>query len=158
MGGVSCPLQEVKSGFARKRNKALFDNKICSECSLQNECSTILQKRNNKRVYYFTEKDYLQNRRKMRILEIPPERRKIRPNVEATVKEFRNNMNHKGKLKVRGAFKTDILVYTMAISIDIFRVSKLMGHSSVLVTQKHYAELLDKNLASSVKMLETVIK
>ncbi|MBU4446774.1 hypothetical protein KJ656_17115, partial [bacterium] len=63
-----------------------------------------------------------------------------------------------GKLKVRGAFKTDILVYTMAISIDIFRVSKLMGHSSVLVTQKHYAELLDKNLASSVKMLETVIK
>lgn len=128
---VSCPLQKVKSGFARKRNKALFDNKICSECSLQNECPTILQKQKNGRVYYFTEEDYLQNRRKMRILEIPPERRKIRPNVEATVREFRNNMNHKGKLKVRGTFKTDIWAYTMAISINFGRIYRYISDNSV---------------------------
>ena len=46
---------------------------------------TLLQKQKNRRAYYFTEEDYFQNRREMRILEIPPERR----------------MNHKGKLKVR---------------------------------------------------------
>jgi len=73
----------------------------------------------------------------MRILEIPPERRKIRPNVEATVREFRNNMNHKGKLKVRGAFKTDIWAYTMAISINFGRIYHYisrysLGFSSVL--------------------------
>jgi len=41
--------------------------------------------------------------------------------------------------------------------VDIFRVSKLCRHSSVLVTQKHYAELLDDNLSDSVKMLDKVI-
>lgn len=42
--------------------------------------------------------------------------------------------------------------------VDIFRVSKLCRHSSVTVTQNHYAELLDDNLADSVKVLDTVFK
>jgi site-specific recombinase XerD len=37
--------------------------------------------------------------------------------------------------------------------VDIFTVSKLMGHSSVRVTEKHYAELLDKNLRDGVDKL-----
>jgi hypothetical protein len=45
----------------------------------------------------------------------PPGRRKLRPNVEAMV-------NHKGKLKVRGLFKTMVYAHAMAISINFGRV------------------------------------
>lgn len=37
--------------------------------------------------------------------------------------------------------------------ISIFTVAKLMGHSTVLVTEKHYASLLDKNLREGVDSL-----
>ena len=38
--------------------------------------------------------------------------------------------------------------------IDIFTVSKLLGHSSVRVTEKHYVDLLEENLVSGVKSLD----
>jgi len=38
--------------------------------------------------------------------------------------------------------------------IDVFTVSKLLGHSSVRVTEKHYADLLEENLVSGVKSLD----
>lgn len=43
------------------------------------------------------------DKRRRGIEKIPKERRKLRPNVEATVKEFITGMNHKCKLKVRGS-------------------------------------------------------
>lgn len=42
--------------------------------------------------------------------------------------------------------------------VDIFTVSKLCRHSTVSVTQKYYAELLDENLADGVKVLDTVLR
>jgi integrase len=38
-------------------------------------------------------------------------------------------------------------------NVNIYIVSKLMGHSSVLVTEKHYASLLDENLRNGVQEL-----
>ena len=38
--------------------------------------------------------------------------------------------------------------------LDIFTISKLMGHSSVRVTESHYSELLDKDLREGVKLLD----
>ena len=35
--------------------------------------------------------------------------------------------------------------------VNIYTVSKLMGHSSVVVTEKHYASLIDKNLRAGSK-------
>lgn len=73
-------------------------------------------------MYYFTEKDYLKNRRHREILKIPEERRKLRPNVEATVKEFKDRLNHKGKLKVRGSLKTSIWAY-IPISQQFYHIN-----------------------------------
>lgn len=39
--------------------------------------------------------------------------------------------------------------------LDIYTISKLMGHSSVRVTESHYAELLDKDLREGVKLLDS---
>jgi len=128
---VSCPNQKVKSSPTRKRYKALFDNEICVNCKLRDSCPTILLKKNNKRVYYFSEVDYLKNRRHRYILKIPEERRKLRPNVEATVKEFKDRLNHKGKLKVRGAFKTSVWAYTIGIAINFGRIYRYTNRHSL---------------------------
>lgn len=42
--------------------------------------------------------------------------------------------------------------------VEILRISKLCRHSSVLVTQKHYADLIPENLSESVEILDAAIK
>lgn len=42
--------------------------------------------------------------------------------------------------------------------VEIFTVSKLLGHSSVKVTEKHYVDLLPSNLSNSVKILDNIVK
>ena len=115
---VSCPLQKVKSEKTRSRYKVCFDKKICDGCSLAGDCPTLIQKR----VYYFTREQYLANKRKRNINTLPLERRKLRPNMEATIKEFVKPLNHKGKLRTRGQFKTMMYACSMGISINFGRI------------------------------------
>ncbi len=119
---VACPIQQVTSQPTRTRHKAVFDKTVCHACQLNSVCPT----RVSGRVYYFTHSDYLSNKRQRKMNEIPIERRKLRPNVEATVKAFKTKMNHKGKLKVRGKFKTEVFACTMAIAINFGRIFRNM--------------------------------
>ena len=119
---VSCPLQKVKSEKTRSRYKVCFDKKICDGCSLAGDCPTLIQKR----VYYFTREQYLANRRKGNINTLPHKRRKLRPNVEATIKEFVKPFNHKGKLRIRGQFKTMMYACSMGISINFGRIHRYL--------------------------------
>ncbi len=118
---VKCPKQEVISTPTGKRNKAVFDTEKCSDCPLKTECNIL----KNKGIYYFTHSDYLKNQRNNNISKIPKERRKIRPNVEATIKEFKNKTKT-GKLKVRGIFKTKLFAFAMGISINFGRIYRLI--------------------------------
>ena len=120
---VRCPRQTVKSQVTRKRHKAVFELSICQNCPLRDKCLTLEMKKC--RVYYFTYEDYLRNKRQKAIESIPPERRTLRNNVEATVNEFVCKLK-KSKLKVRGAFKTAIFAYTMGISINFGRIHRLI--------------------------------
>jgi len=122
---VKCPYQEIKSTPTKKRHKAVFDTDICTGCSLKEECNIF----KNKGIYYFTHSDFLKNKRNNNILKIPKERRKIRPNVEATIKEFKGKTNA-GKLKVRGIFKTSLFAFTMGISINFGRIYRLLESQS----------------------------
>jgi len=124
---VKCPHQCVNSQKARKRYKACFDAKICKQCSLSEHCPA--KQQINKRTYYFDRSDYLLGKRNRNIKSLPPERRKLRPNIEATVKEFTKPFNHKGKLKVRGLFKTMLYAHAMAISINFGRVWRYMAEN-----------------------------
>jgi len=118
---VKCPKQEAKSTPAKKRNKVVFDTKKCTDCPLKNECNIL----KNKGIYYFTHADYLKNKRNNNISKIPPERRKIRPNIEATMKEFKNKTKA-SKLKVRGQFKASLFAFAMAMSINFGRIYRLI--------------------------------
>jgi len=124
---VKCPYQSVSSEKARKRYKACFDMKICTQCSLSKRCPA--KEQSNKRTYYFSRSDYLLGKRNRNIKSLPPERRKLRPNIEATVKEFTKPLNHKGKLNVRGLFKTMVYAYAMAISINFGRVWRYIAEN-----------------------------
>ena len=129
---VSCPRQTVKSQVTRKRHKAVFDISICQQCPLHEKCPTLMQK--NCRVYYFTHEDYLRKKRLKAIESIPLERRTLRNNVEATVNEFVCKLR-KGKLKVRGVFKTAIFAYTMGISINFGRIYRLIQENPELAAR-----------------------
>ena len=121
---VSCPEQRVGSEKTPKRFKASFDLNICNKCFLASECST--QKMKNHRVYYFTYETYLLSERLSRIKEIPKERRFLRNNVEATVKEFTCRMPNK-KLKVRGAFRASLFAFSTAMAINYGRIYRAMA-------------------------------
>ena len=114
---VKCPHQSVGSTPTKKRHKARFDLNICKQCPLKEKCRIF----KNKGRYYFTHEDYLLSKRNGNIREIPKERRKIRPNVEATMKEFKTRTPG-GKLKIRGLFKTSLFAFSVGIAINFGRI------------------------------------
>ena len=132
---VSCPIQEVIANKGKKRFKALFDYDKCNDCPFKNECKL----RNSKKgkVYYFSIKQAKSNIRNRVINTIPKERQTLRANVEATVKEFGKNFNHKGKLKIRGKFKTLLYAFSMAISINFKRIIKYKFATPGIPTSKN---------------------
>ncbi len=124
---VKCPHQSVSSQKTKKRNKACFDAEICKQCPSSGNCPA--KQQSDKRTYYFDRSDYLLGKRNRNIRSLPPERRKLRPNVEATVKEFTKPFNHKGKLRTRGLFKTMVYAHAMAISINFGRVWRYIAEN-----------------------------
>ena len=116
---VQCPLQIVESQPSRKRNKAMFDSTICQNCPFASTCPT--SERKTTRTYYFTHADYLRNKRIRTLQNIPHERRTLRSNVEATVREFSCRLTNK-KLKYRGLFQAKLFAYSVAIAINFGRI------------------------------------
>ena len=119
---VSCPKQAVISQATQIRHKAVFDKEICSNCEHIDSCPVrTLNKVEKVRVYYFKREDFLRNRRNNNIKKIPKERRSLRANVEATMREFaRGRIN--GKIKLRGDFKAALYALLRGISINFGRV------------------------------------
>ncbi len=157
---VSCPLQKVKSEKTRSRYKACFDKKICAGCSLTGDCPALIQKRY--RAYYFTREQYLANKRKRNINTLPHKRRKLRPNVEATIKEFVKPFNHKGKLCIRGQFKTMMYACSMGISINFGRIHRYLAVNpnlcGLLGLMKAGNSLFFKNLLQIGQKLRNIFR
>ncbi|MCP4473907.1 MAG: DDE transposase [Gammaproteobacteria bacterium] len=124
---VECPHQKIISVPTRKRHKAHFDFNICKDCPLKGDCQIF--KHNGK--YYFTHEDYLLNKRNLNITGIPIENRNIRPNVEATMKEFKVKAPG-GKIKVRGLFKTSLFASTLGIAINFGRIYRYIIDNGVI--------------------------
>ncbi len=123
---VECPFQKLQSSPTKKRHKVRFDMNICRECPLNDRCQIF----KNKGRYYFTHEDYLQNRRNRNIMNIPEERRKIRPNVEALMNEFKIRTPG-GKLKVRGLFKATLFAFNSGIAINFGRIYRFIAQNGL---------------------------
>jgi hypothetical protein len=125
---VKCPLQTVDAEFSDEKYRAIFKKDLCQTCQYAERCPSKMRK--NDRIYTFIYEDYLRNKRINKSLNLPPELRKIRANVEATMKEIANKMNNH-KLKVRGAFKAKLFAYTTAIAINFGRIFRFMQPETV---------------------------
>lgn len=128
---VSCPQQAVQSQETKTRLKACFDLNICSTCQHADNCPAIIQ--NNCRVFYFTEEMVQMQKRVHAIEALPLERRKLRPNIEATVKEYTMAFNHKGKLRLRGKFKTIVFAFAMSVGINFGRIYRHLMENPHLI-------------------------
>jgi len=114
---VECPGQIATSTPTKQRYKVRFDTNICMDCPLIENCQIF----KNKGRYYFKHEDYLLGKRNNNIRNIPKERRKIRPNVEALMKEFKARTQG-GKTKVRGRFRVSLFAFNTGIAINFGRI------------------------------------
>ncbi len=157
---VECPHQKNISVPTKKRHKAQFDLNICKDCSLQKDCQIF----KNKGRCYFTHEDYLLNKRNLNITTIPIENRNIRPNVEATMKEFKIKAPG-GKIKVRGLFKTSLFAFSLGIAINFGRIYRYIIEYDVinsLFSSKYFffIKIMSKNHFSdfSTQIFELIWK
>ena len=141
---VSCPQQTVHSSLARKRHKAQFNLAVCQTCKLARKCPAKAGSRY--RTFYFTEKEYLSKRRQKSIYSIPENRRRLRPNIEATIKEFTHRMPQK-KLKVRGFFRTSVFAFSSAVAINFGRIYRYLRENpeiAISLALKSYVYVKDQ--------------
>jgi len=95
-----------------------------------NKCKLIQNKKGD-RLIYFTEENAEANKRNNNIYNIPEDRRKIRANVEATIKEFVINFTHTGKLKVRTKFKTSLMAIATSAGINFGRIYRYLAKNKI---------------------------
>ncbi len=124
---VTCPNQEVISTPTNKRHKASFDLEVCNNCPFSESCPT--QKQKTFRVLYFDNSTVIAKQRHNNINQIPEERRNLRPNVEASVQEFKHQLNN-GKLKVRKLFRVIFFALNKAIGINFGRIYRYLAQNS----------------------------
>jgi len=116
---VTCPFHTVTSQPSRKRLKACFDLKVCAGCVHASLCPA--QERKACRTFYFTPEDALRHARYTRMASLPVERRSLRSNVEATIREFVSRLD-RHKVSVRGLFKTALFAFSRAMAINFGRI------------------------------------
>ena len=119
---VKCPTQEATVTKTKKKFKASFSYEKCKICPHLESCKLRQNKKEKERVYTFTFEDAEANKRNNNIYKIPKERRKIRANVEATMKELAKNNNHLNKLNVRGDYRTALIGIATSIGINFGRI------------------------------------
>jgi hypothetical protein len=73
------------------------------------------------RTHYFTEEDLLRQARHRRLQELPEERRTLRANVEATMRQFNAPLRN-GKLRTRGLHAAGRYGFLRAVGINFGRI------------------------------------
>ena len=153
---VSCPNQKVISQKTKTRYKAEFNENICILCNYSNECK--MQKRKNKRVFYFRKEDEIKRKRMENRKELPKNRQNLRANSEATMFEFVGKLKNGKQLRVRTIFKVKVFAFLTGIGINfgrIYRNSKKMQKKdgNITIIFNGYFSKIKKSL----KILENYI-
>lgn len=124
---ITCPHgQTVTAEPVTRRFRAVFKVAGCAGCPLAASCPAKLNKAGDRRTWFFKLEWAKGNLRRVRIKALPLERRKLRANVEATVKQFTTCYNQEGKLPVRGRFRTALVLFARACAINFARVDRYL--------------------------------
>ncbi len=114
----------------RSRYKAEFDPASCSGCPFASLCPGALRA-DGGRTFYFTQADALRQARHRRLEALPPERRTLRANVEATMMEFKAPCRQ-GKLRTRSHAAAAQYGCLRAIAINFGRIYRHLRNPSDL--------------------------
>jgi hypothetical protein len=129
---VSCSQgQSVKGEITNNKEgarigKAVFDNERCQLCPYQDKCIAKAaggKRTEKKHIWYFNEMRILSHKRLHNIYMIPEERRKLRANVEATIKEVKRGIKN-GKSRLRGLARNRFYLTLTSISVNLTRIHK----------------------------------
>ena len=131
---IRCAAGHVVTGrSAAKHLKAEFAAANCAGCPFAAVCTAQKRARGG-RTFYFTEADVVKQARHRRVQTLPEERRTLRANVEATIKEYKAPCRN-GKLRTRGRWGASRygLFRTMAINFGrIYRhLQRLRANSPI---------------------------
>lgn len=111
---------QVEGHPAAKHLKAEFATASCAGCPFAAVCSAP-RRADGGRTFYFTEADVLKQARHRRMETLPEERRTLRANVEATMKQFKAPLRN-GQLRTRGLCAASRYAFLRAIGINFGRV------------------------------------
>lgn len=121
--------QDVEAHERGQTYVADFDLEKCNVCPLREKCKAketgVKQNKNPRRVKTFTKTALQSHIRMENIKTIPKERRTIRANVEATVKECKRGIKN-GKLRVRRLQKAKWYLVCTAIAINSIRIHQYL--------------------------------
>ena len=110
----------VPGGLTPTRFKAAFPASFCAECPFAAQCPA-QRMAHGGRTHYFTEDHLLRQARHRRLQELPKERRTLRANVEATMRQF-NAPCRNGKLRTRGLHTGRRFGFLRAVGINFGRI------------------------------------
>jgi len=102
------------------RFKAAFPAPACAGCPFAGSCPGQPMARGG-RTHYFNEDDLLRQARHRRLQELPQERRTLRANVEATMRQFNAPLRN-GKLRTRGLHAAGRYGSLRAVGINFGRI------------------------------------
>lgn len=102
------------------RFKAAFPAAACAGCPFAESCPAQALARGG-RSYYFTEETVLRHARHRRLQELPEERRTLRANVEATMRQFNAPLRNR-KLRTRGLHAAGRYGFLRAAGINFGRI------------------------------------
>lgn len=119
--------QTVKAIKNPKTWRADFDYSVCEKCPFKDQCNTIIagiKSRRPTRYSTFYERTTLSHTRFNNIETLPESRKKLRANVEATVKEEKRGMKN-NKLRIRSLLKVKYYLIWTSIAINLIRITRL---------------------------------
>ena len=112
----------VTSGSTAKHLKADFAAAHCAGCPFAGVC-TAQKRAHGGRTFYFKEADEVRQARHRRLQTLPEERRTLRANVEATIKQFKAPCRN-GKLRTRGRWGVSRYGFLRAMAINAGRIHR----------------------------------
>ena len=120
--GQKIMAEPTKAGYWR----VVFDKNKCSVCPLSQTCASnkyMGKTKRSNRIWYFTIEQVRLNKRIQNYEDIPEQRRLLRANVEATIKEVKRGMKN-GKLRVRNKIKARFYLAMTSMAVNLTRIHK----------------------------------
>lgn len=158
--GQKVKAEKSNKGKKAKSFKAVFNYNTCLKCPLSDKCKANISgvKINRpKRTWYFTEEKIRLHKRQENIHKIPGNRRKLRANVEASVKEVKRGMKN-GKVRIRGIVKAGFYLSLTSIAVNLTRIHKHLSERDLdKINKCNVKNKLQKTILNLI-FSETLIK